>query len=111
MTPLEVAKFLDENTPSDIDTLHDLKPVYIKWLDSEQPNPDWEWLEDLDERAGIEIETLGWLVYHKKGAVGVALSKGRSSTRGKLMTHGLLRIPAIAIIHIVLAVMPGKEHA
>jgi hypothetical protein len=81
----------------------DLPPlVLIEWVDSGQPVPAWQWLDQIEERLPHRCVSVGFLVQDDAQAKVIAPNLGASDgTGGFDQASGLTTIPTASVQRIL----------
>ncbi len=75
------------------------KLVLIEWLDSSQPIPGWQWVEDIGQLHALKCQSVGWLVYDSTEVKGIAPNVGGTCDENQQVS-GLMKIPTSCIVKI-----------
>ncbi len=74
------------------------KLVMINWLGVTHPEPDWERVEDMEERPlMLHCVTVGWLVWDSEECKGVAPCMAEDELEENKQLKGVMYIPMGAI--------------
>jgi hypothetical protein len=71
--------------------------VKVRWKDSVQSQPEWQYIEDLNELEPVEYISVGWVVQESSQSVSLMPNIGLSEP---LQGSGLITIPMDAVIEI-----------
>ena len=74
--------------------------VIIRWLDSAQPLPSWQYLSALPQTRAIECATVGWLLRDDADLKVVCQSVGDLASPQNAQASGIMTIPARCILSI-----------
>jgi len=69
----------------------------IEWVDSVQPKPTWEFLEDVRKPRAVHCVSVGWLVSDGKKTKSLAPNMGAISGSDDVQVSGLITIPACSV--------------
>ncbi len=73
------------------------KLVMINWIAPPSPNPDWEFVEDLEQPLLSHCVSVGWLVWDSDECKGLTPTLAENELEGDKQLLGLLNIPMGAI--------------
>jgi hypothetical protein len=74
--------------------------VIIRWLDSAQPLPSWQYLSSLPQTRAIECATVGWLLRDDDDLKVICQSVGDLGSPQNAQASGIMTIPARCIVSI-----------
>ena len=74
--------------------------VIIRWLDSAQPLPSWQYLSALPQTRAIECATVGWLLRDDDDLKVICQSVGDLASPKNAQASGIMTIPARCILSI-----------
>lgn len=69
-----------------------MKAVKICWLDSRQPNPSWQYIEDIKGQS-VECQTMGFIVHEDDKIIMIAQNLGDDGEQAS----GVITIPKACI--------------
>ena len=79
---------------------HDLRLVMIRWVDSRQPVPTWQYVSDLQERASLQCTTVGWLLRGGDDKV-ICQTLGDPADPECMQASGVMTIPARCVVEMI----------
>jgi hypothetical protein len=74
--------------------------VIIRWQDSAQPLPSWQYLSALPQTRAIECATVGWLLKDDDDLKVICQSVGDFGSPKNAQASGIMTIPARCILSI-----------
>jgi hypothetical protein len=74
--------------------------VIIRWLDSAQPLPSWQYLSALPQTRPIECATVGWLLKDEADIKVICQSVGDLENPRNAQASGIMTIPARCVLSI-----------
>jgi len=74
--------------------------VIIRWQDSAQPLPSWQYLTALPRTRPIECATVGWLLKDDDDIKVVCQSVGDLDNPSNAQASGIMTIPARCVLSI-----------
>jgi hypothetical protein len=74
--------------------------VIIRWQDSAQPLPSWQYLSALPQTRAIECATVGWLLRDDADLKVVCQSVGDLESPKDAQASGIMTIPARCVLSI-----------
>src|ERR1700730_13408373 len=74
--------------------------VIIRWLDSAQPLPSWQYLSALPRTRPIECATVGWLLKDDDDMKVICQSVGDLGNPKNAQASGIMTIPACCVLSI-----------
>ncbi len=79
---------------------NDCPLVIVRWLDSAQPLPSWQYLSALPQTRPIECATVGWLLKDDDDIKVICQSVGDLGNPKNAQASGIMTIPARCILSI-----------
>jgi hypothetical protein len=93
--------FAQANHPEGIYLMrNDCPLVIIRWLDSAQPLPAWQYLSALPQTRPVECATVGWLLKDDDNIKVICQSVGDLGNPNNAQASGIMTIPARCILSI-----------
>ena len=75
--------------------------VLIKWKDSTQPIPSWQYLENFTPESVIHCVSVGWLIQDDSKVKTLAPNMGDTLQENSLQISGVISIPTSCVIEII----------
>jgi hypothetical protein len=79
---------------------NDCPLVIIRWQDSAQPLPSWQYLSALPRTRPIECATVGWLLRDDDDIKVICQSVGNLDNPNSAQASGIMTIPARCVLSI-----------
>jgi hypothetical protein len=79
---------------------NDCPLVIIRWQDSAQPLPSWQYLSALPTTRAVECATVGWLLKDDDDVKVICQSIGNLDNPNNAQASGIMTIPARCVISI-----------
>lgn len=74
--------------------------VIIRWQDSAQPMPSWQYLSSLPRTRPVECATVGWLLTDDDDVKVICQSVGNLESAKNAQASGIMTIPARCVISV-----------
>jgi hypothetical protein len=74
--------------------------VIIRWQDSAQPLPSWQYISALPQTRAIECATVGWLLKDDEDIKVICQSVGDLENPKNAQASGIMTIPARCVLSI-----------
>jgi hypothetical protein len=74
-----------------------MKLVKIDWVDSIQPNGEWQYLSEFKVLQPINCVSVGYLICNKKEVKALAQNIGDMDNKNNIQASGIIHIPTKSI--------------
>ncbi|MBK2125820.1 hypothetical protein [Fangia hongkongensis] len=74
-----------------------MEKVLIKWVDSRQPIPSWQYIDEIENQSSVACETIGFLLRKDETNLVIAQNIGDSGNQAS----GVMVIPIKSVEEII----------